>query len=153
MNGPNPYEAPRHAERDRPAPRRKPSWLSRTIACAFALLGSAGGSIVGPRVLNSSAVTGEGGSGIESTGAAAVVCGLLGAVLAAIVGHFVGLAVSEPPTLPDPAEAEAEAKRQKVLAEIAVAQTLLDQAARDGDEDVRAKLVAYKAKLERKLRA
>lgn len=141
MNGPNPYEAPRHMDRPRRGPRRE---RSTDVGCVFSLLGGVGGFLLGAE--HPAVKFGE-AAGLP------LLAGLLGAFLAGIAGHFIGLAVAEPPSLLDPVEAEAEAKREKILAEIAVAQSLLDQAERDGDEEVRDKLAAYKAKLEQKLRA
>ncbi len=117
----------------------------------FCLLGTVAGTFLGAKVFVFPSAPGEEGIDGLSTGGVTIVCGFLGAVVAAVVGHLVGLAVAEPPSPPSPVEAKAEAERRETLAEIALAEHLLAKAERDGDEDVRKKLVGYKSPPEHEL--
>jgi hypothetical protein len=123
------------------------------MGCLGAFLGSIGGAFVGIVLYPSVHRPGLSGFNDHPPEFVALVSGAIGAVLAAIAWHSAVVARSEPPSEPDMAEVEAEAKRQKIRAEIAVAEGLMAQAGKDGDEEVRSKLMQYRATLEQKLRA
>jgi hypothetical protein len=114
-----------------------------TIGCLPCSLGFFGGVILAGMLVNPpSARSGP------SEVANAFYCGGLGAMTAAVVGQLVALTLSgRRPAARDPSEKKREAAR----AEIELVGRLLVRAEQQGEEGVRMKLAAYRARLEEEL--
>ena len=123
-------------------PRSNPA-LRESIGCLSCIFGFLGGVIVGAMWGNPPA----GDSGLPIV-ANAFCYGMLGVMVAAIVGHFVALILGGRPSF---SADRSEAKHKDERVEIELVERLLVQAEEQNDEAVRMKLAAYKTRLEQEL--
>jgi len=113
------------------------------IGCVSCIIGFLVGSIVG--VISTGMAAAPSGIPAIATG---FWCGLFGAAVAGMVGHFIAVALSQrrssSPVLGD-------LHRRQMLAEIDLTEELMAKAEAARDYDVQGKLAEYKAGLERDL--
>jgi hypothetical protein len=137
----NPYKTPGHRGPGRPAPRQQPFVRAEPIFWLFCLFGFLCGAFFGVRSVSE-----------EECGLPAIAVGfwsgVVGAIVAGIVCHFVAWGLSVQRSY---SHDLAVVQNEKRWAEIESTEQLMAQAEARGEEDVRVKLAEYKARLEDEL--